>query len=282
MEEPNILKYSDYRNFLSDYFKYKKFKNKYFSHRSFNMRAGFGSPSFLKMVIDRKRNLTHKSMAKVAIGFNLSEIVTELFCLLVVENQAVDIEKQKKFLHELKLAQEKYMEKITHMHSNDIGQIQFFLKWEYIALYEYIGTDGFNPDLEDIKVKFDYRFSVKEIQDVLGLLIESRLIETDPVKGYIKARKNVSLTGRFINEDFLEFYTQMINQSLYALNNNELDNCYFSSSTMHIDLKHLPIIKDKISELRQEIVRAVDAEFDGDEVYQINMQYFNLLSGNAG
>lgn len=241
------------------------------------MRAGFGSPSFLKMVIGKQRNLTHKSMAKVAIGFNFSKEVTELFCLLVVENQTKFEEEREANLKALLAAKERFQAVLSKIKYDDIGNLSFFLKWNYIALYEYIGTELFDPDLKSIQAKFSHRLSIAEIEDSLGLLLESKLIKADPHKGYVKTKGVVDLTGRFSPQEISTFYAEMMNQSLYAMTNSDLEDCYFSSSTMHIDPKYAKEIKVKVLELKKEVVALVEGDYAGNEVFQFNAQFFSLL-----
>ncbi|NLE02187.1 MAG: TIGR02147 family protein [Fibrobacter sp.] len=69
----NIFNYIDYREFLEDFYHEQKARNKAFSFQFFANKAGFKSKSFIKLVIDGKKNLTEESMEKLNNVLKLSE-----------------------------------------------------------------------------------------------------------------------------------------------------------------------------------------------------------------
>ena len=60
----SIFEFIDYRKYLDIYYKEQKEKTHFFSYRYFSQRAEIASPSFLKHVIDGKRNLTRPVIEK--------------------------------------------------------------------------------------------------------------------------------------------------------------------------------------------------------------------------
>lgn len=278
MLEPSIIEYNCYRSFLEDYFDYKKASNRYFSYRSFSMRAGFSSPSFLKMIINNQRNLTDSSMNKVARGFNFSEDIREVFFLLVKENQSKDVEKKDACRKQLLLARDHFISYKERITADNFSDLSFFFEWQNVALYVLVGTEGFTLDYDLIKTKFQDRISSDEIKLRLGLLVKAQMIMTDPDKGYVQTAGIVDLTGRASKENQSQFYSQMIDQSLFAMNNANLENCFFSSSTMHISKEKIPDLKSKIDKFKLDIVKLSNGEYKGNEVFQFNTQVFNLLN----
>ncbi len=91
---PNIYQYRSYQKYLKDIFDYKKEVNSAFSFRKFAAKADFSSASFLKLVIDGKRNLSMDSIAKVARGFELTTC-EQAFLKLLVEMSLTSDEVQK-------------------------------------------------------------------------------------------------------------------------------------------------------------------------------------------
>src|SRR3712207_6290281 len=53
-----IYQYSDHKIFLRDWFLERKKSPSGFSYERFSQLAGLGSPNYMKMVIEGKRNLT--------------------------------------------------------------------------------------------------------------------------------------------------------------------------------------------------------------------------------
>src|SRR5688572_30102358 len=94
--EIEIFAYDNYRAFLKDFYEAKRKTAEKISFRQFARLAGFNSPSFLKMVIDGKRNLSNESIGKVASALRFNKEEAEFFNHLVLFNQAEGVE-QKKF-----------------------------------------------------------------------------------------------------------------------------------------------------------------------------------------
>ena len=107
----SIYDYLDYRRFLRDAFEEKKNTLQGFSYRTFSRSAGIVSPSFLKLVMDGKRNLTPSSIRKFARGFRLKPDEAEYFENLVLYNQAADEEEGEHYF--AKLSREREVATLT-------------------------------------------------------------------------------------------------------------------------------------------------------------------------
>src|SRR5689334_20356290 len=55
---PDILAYTNYREYLRDFIAFQKSVNRRFSLREFARRSSFSSHSYLKYILDGKRNLS--------------------------------------------------------------------------------------------------------------------------------------------------------------------------------------------------------------------------------
>ena len=73
----NIYNFTDYREFLKDRYRQLKINDPLFSFRHFSKSAGFGSPNYLKLVMDGKRNLSAEAIAKFAKGLRLDNHESE-------------------------------------------------------------------------------------------------------------------------------------------------------------------------------------------------------------
>src|SRR6476620_3146047 len=93
----NIYNFSDYRDFLKDRYRQLKESDPLFSFRFFSKQAGFGSPNYLKLVMDGKRNLSSEAIGKFAKGLRLDNHETEYFRYMVDFNQCENPHKKKVF-----------------------------------------------------------------------------------------------------------------------------------------------------------------------------------------
>jgi len=97
----NIYNFSDYRDFLKDRYRQLKEADPLFSFRYFSKQAGFGSPNYLKLVMDGKRNLSADAIGKFAKGLRLDNHESEYFRYMVEYNQCEIVPKKK--VYEAKL-----------------------------------------------------------------------------------------------------------------------------------------------------------------------------------
>lgn len=93
MNKIELVQYTDYRLFLKDWLQEAKLK-KGFSLRRFASRAGLGSPGYLLMVIDGKRNLGEEGLERFMHGMRLMGEDRLFFRNLVLWNQSDTDEKR--------------------------------------------------------------------------------------------------------------------------------------------------------------------------------------------
>src|SRR3990167_3533564 len=102
MADLDIFTYRNFRDLLSDYYHTQKKQKASYSYKAFAEKAGLNSPNYLKLVMDGKRNLSHKNIKKFAKGLGLESVQAEYFENLVYYNQAQDAETRDLYLTKLK------------------------------------------------------------------------------------------------------------------------------------------------------------------------------------
>src|ERR1700690_1589343 len=96
-----IFLYSDYREFLREYYLSQKNAIPKMTFRLFAERAGFSSASFQKLVMDGKKNLTKESILKISRALRLNKKAEEYFEVLVFFNQGKTVEDKKHYLKKI-------------------------------------------------------------------------------------------------------------------------------------------------------------------------------------
>ena len=131
--------YTDYRQFLQDYYNWKKESSRYFSYRQFTIKAGLNSPSIYREVVAGKRNLTIQTIASFIKGLGLNERDGRFFENLVLFNQAKSEESKKKYLSVLRGLRYRKPQKQIPVH-----------------LYEYY-EKWYNPVIRELAVSLDWK-----------------------------------------------------------------------------------------------------------------------------
>lgn len=96
-----VFSYSDYREYIRDFYLSKKSLNSAFSYRYLAQKAGINSSSFYKYVIEGKRNLTKGTLLKTCQMLKLNTAEAEYFESLVFFNQAKTIKEKNHFFDKL-------------------------------------------------------------------------------------------------------------------------------------------------------------------------------------
>src|SRR3954464_12720869 len=129
----NIYNFSDYRDFLKDRYRQLKAADPLFSFRFFSKQAGFGSPNYLKLVMDGKRNLSAEAIGKFAKGLRLDNHESEYFRYMVEYNQCDNMPKKK--VYEAKLL---YLRELFKVKTLIPELYDYYHEWYHAAIREMI------------------------------------------------------------------------------------------------------------------------------------------------
>lgn len=89
---PKIFSFTDYREYLRQYYEWNKEHQPNFSYASFAEKAGLQSRSYLRLIISGKRNLSPEAIPRFIKGVGLANGEAEAFVALVHFNQSTNFE----------------------------------------------------------------------------------------------------------------------------------------------------------------------------------------------
>ncbi len=268
----NMFSYLDYRKLLNDIFVALKLENKNYSHRYFAQKAGFKTSSFLKLLIDGKRNLTEDSINKISKGFNFTDEERNYFKLLVYYNQSQNIDDKNSYYQ--KMINTKGFVK-TYKLSRE--QYEYFSKWYHCVIRELCIMKNGKLKPEDMAKALEPKVTVYEVKESLKLLESLELIKKNSAGKYIQTSDFIS-TG--LEVDFCliaNHHKEMIRNALLSLNNFKANERDITSVTFSLSKEKYSLIKEKIKNLRKDIIKLSCDEKNADTVYQINFQLFPLI-----
>lgn len=274
---PEIRTYMDYRKFLKDFYSAKKNKSKDYSYRVFTRKAGVGSPSHLKMVMDGQRNLTNQTLYKyvTALGFK-KKIDAKFFELLVNYNQEQDADRKIELFHEVMKEKDK---KGTSLLEKE--QFNFLSQWHYVAIYVLVDIKDFSSDPEWITSKLRKRITKSNVEKAINDLIKIGLLEYDTESGLRQAKGALDTSDEIINMAVIPYHRNMINLALNYLEEGDWSLREFNGGTLPMNPKTLDILKTKIREFRREVNEMTDNLEDVSDVYQFNLQLFPLTENKV-
>ncbi|MBN1127850.1 MAG: TIGR02147 family protein [Chitinispirillaceae bacterium] len=264
-----IFEYLDYREYLKDHYETNKARNSFFSFRYISSKAGL-DPSFYLKVIQKQIHLSLKSLPRL-IGFlNLNKKESDYFTLLVRFNRA-------RHKDEMKLYFEKIIE-VRELRANtmDADNYEYFSKWYYVAIRELLNYYRFDGDYKALAAKLNPRISEAKARKAIELLLKLGLVTRNGDGSYALTDQFVT-TGESWHSIAIEnFQREMLHLAEESIKNVPKKNRETSTVTISVSWKCFMAMKERLREIRKELMEMARMDRDPDGVFQVNFQIFPL------
>jgi uncharacterized protein (TIGR02147 family) len=271
----DIFNYSDYRAFLKDYYSEKKAQSKRFTFSLFSGVTGFASPSFLKLVMEGKKNLTKASILKIVRGLRFHKVPALYFEDLVFFNQAGSLEDKSYFLDKINNYRKKNRpEKLIPR------EYDYLSEWYHCVIRELVECNGFREDPAWIAEKLLYTVKTDDIVKSLRFLEEKGFVRRDQKKGLAKTDKTLA-TGDIGQQEMLTtivraFHRKMVTFAAESIGSLPKSVRNTSNTTLSLSEKSYEIATRRIEQLRMELLEIAAADTNVDRVFQLNINLFPL------
>ena len=265
-----ILEYTDYRQYIADYYADRKAKTA-FSWQEFAKMAGFSSPVYLKYVSEGRFNLSEEAAVRTAQAMCLADYEREFFVEMVKFDHAKnDSEKRAAFSKMVSIAESRKA-KILEGES-----FRFFEDWKNPVLRELAPA---MPGAKPLAMAHACRpeVSAAEISESLSFLVKANLLQKDKDGNYAQTDKVVT-TGpmEFTPLAVRGLHRQMGEFALDAIEGVPQDERHFSGLTLGITREAYEKIVQRIAEFRKDIIAIATSETATEEVYRLNVQFFPM------
>jgi uncharacterized protein (TIGR02147 family) len=276
MNRPSVFQYLDYRAFLRDIFVYRKEKESFFSHRYFAEKATFSSPNFVQLVMNGKRNLTARSVARVATGLGLGKGEREYFESLVFMNQAATHEERDHY----------YRKAVSVRGAGEARELEkscyeYFSNWYCVAVREVATWSGGTQSAEEIAARLSPPISPKEAEKALRLLEEVGLLRRNSEGAWVQSEQALTTGPEVLSLLVTNFHREMLRLAAESLDRHPPEERDVTAVTVGVNARRMPEIKQKIAALRKEILSMACEDEEPGEVIQINIQAFPLTGGQT-
>lgn len=272
-----IFAYTNFREYLKDYYEYHKDSTSYFSFRYFSKKAGFASPSWLKFIINGERNLTEDGIERFIGALGMQKDEADYFRALVKFNQAkTELEKNEHFKALMALSAGPEFKFI------DKAQYEYYSKWYYSAIRELVTLPGFQEDSTWIASRLRPAIEPSQARKALKLLKRLGFLRYNDENKLVQADPAIT-TGDEVNSlSIRNFHRQMIGLAQESIERFPRDLRQISSLTMGISEACFQHLKARLVEFEHEIMEIVSKSNDSsDRLYQLNFQFFPLSDTNT-
>lgn len=267
----SIFSYTQYRQYLRDYYAYRKSHYSGYSYARFAHEAGLNSPNYLSLVSDGKRNLTISNIHQFANVLQFKDDELRYFESLVLENQAEN-ENEKKFyrrrLSEIRSSKPKVSTKVK---SHPISG-----KWYFPALLLMLHGRT-RAEVENL-VTTELGLPSREGMEAIDLVLQSGLVKQDGSQFKlliehltIQDQKSMAVAQEI-------FIREQLSLSVEHFKHHYKDGrAKFVSHTMTAPKHSVVAVADGLHEKCENLSAKFDSEDTEEaskEILQINIQVF--------
>lgn len=270
---PDLLNYTNYRQFLKDYYLARKEADPKFSLRSLAMQANFPSHGLLQYLMDGKRNLSKRTLVKLSLALKLDKERAQYFENLVFFNQAKSLEEKGFFYDRLVRSPGK-----STFKKLESSQLQAFRRWYNIAIREMLHLNGFRGNAGWISGRFLPPVHPYEAEEALAMLLQTGLIKKT-ANGFRPADPDITTEDEVKSFLVKNYQAQMIRLAAWAQDEVPAKERDISSVTFAIKESELPNLKKQLQLIRKELRSFAAEPGSADRIVQVNMQMFPLSKG---
>lgn len=267
---PDIFAYTEYRKYLTDAWTERKAQDPRFSHRFIVQRAGFNSSAFFSRILTGDVNLTPSGVLRLAEVFHLGTHETRYFELLVLLDQARSHEEKMFFADRLASWRR------VPVSALDSAKADFCRDWRAVAVLEALEIVEHSDDHEKLGSFLVPQATGQEVASILSLLAELGLASRN-VHGIWRKTERFISADEVDTESVNQFRRDTIDLARGALDRFDREDRSISTLTATISKASFERIRDRLRQLRREVLELSRADDQADRVLQVNLQAFPLV-----
>jgi uncharacterized protein (TIGR02147 family) len=272
--EIDVFAYLDFRAFLRDYYNARKTSGRGFSYRSFSRRAGLKSPNYLKLVIDRERNLSADMAERFARACGLKGDEARYFSDLVAFGQASTLVERNQ--HYARLTG---FQRYRNAHKLDLVHAAYYSAWYMPAIRELAARADFRGEPSWIARQLLPAISTREASRALDTLFELGLLVREADGSVHQADALLSTGPETRGLHIASYHRSMMQCAMDAIDLVPAHQRDISSLTLCLGEAGLRAFKERVQRFRKELLELSALESDPEQVVQLNFQLFPLSRG---
>ena len=270
----SVFEYTDYRQYLTEYYAWAKENVRGFSHRSFMGKTGMSGPNYFKRVMEGVHDLTEKSIPKFSLALSLTETEGTYFKHLVFFNQAKTLVEKDQHFQILMALKTPHQQVVLEK-----AQYEYYKDWYNVAIREMLSFFEYRDHPQEMAKLLSPPVSPKRIKKAIELLETLGLVEKAS-DGRVKTTSQFVLGNPEVQSLLIpKFHQTMARLAEEAITRFPKTERHFSSSTVSMSEKSYQAVTEIIQNTRKEILRTIGQEPEPNRVYHLNMQLFPLTLG---
>lgn len=270
VKETKVTDFVSYAKFLGVVYKKAQAAIENYSYLKFAADLGFPETNVVRLIINGKRPLSRAGALRI-IRALLLKGVERRYLLLLVEyaNARLSIDREQLF-RDLLAQKSTSLPTVEHQKA-----LEYFSEWYNPVIRELVARKDFDPDPAWIASRLYAKLMPKEIKKSFELLQNLGLISFDRETnrfvqsgGQIRNDRQVSVMAA------IRYHQRMIELGKESITMVPEGRRDINALTVNVTNETAALIKQKVSEFCQAILKLEEQNQGGDQVYQLNIQLF--------
>jgi uncharacterized protein (TIGR02147 family) len=269
----NVFDYSDFRQYLSDYYEEKKMDNPGFSYQTIANKAGLKSKGFIYNIINGRKILSKSNCFKLSQALGLNQYEAEYFENCVAFSQTDNHLERKNILE--KMNNIKNIGKLpSEAQLLRKEQYELVSNWYHVMVRSIIGMYGFKGDFRQLAKMINPSISPTQAKHSVQLLEKLGLINKEEDGNYTISEAGITTGKDVMNIAFQNFHLSCTDLAKRAISVFPVNKRNVTGLTLGISEKTYQQICNEIQIFQTKIMEIADRDEDANRVYQLNFHFF--------
>lgn len=265
----NIYNYTDYKQFLKDYYLFQKKKKKFFSYQYMADHCGFNSKSYLYKVIRGEKALASSGTLKIAEFMKLKKKEIEYFESMVMFTNAKTVKERDYFFNKLQSINSRF--KAVKLRQN---QFEYFSNWYNIALREIVTLFDWKNNYSVLAKSLIPQISKEEAKVSVKLLLELELIRRNDNGRFEQTDRSITTGDDIKSLAVNNFQRENLKLAEESIDRFKREMRDIATLTVGVSREGIEQIRKEMTQFRKRLIELVNNDNPSDRVYQINFQTF--------
>lgn len=270
-----VFSFDDPVDFLNFELRERKKRNSSYSLRAWSRQVGYKNPSYLSHVLSRKRRLKPDFAGKLATDLSLKGRSLKYFELLVMNENARTEGEQETYKRLLTAARPK---RLAPAHQVTLETFSLVADWYHWAILEMTDLESFDSDPRAIQAQLSGKVDLTTVKQAIERLLRSGLLVRDEAGRLKRASKESNETDTRAPtppEAVAAYHRQMISLGLKSVGEQAVEERTLYGSTLSFRAENMEKVQEILKEAHRQVLRYAE-HGKGEEVYQLNTQFFRL------
>ena len=269
-----IYDYIDYREYLAFWFTEKKKAKPSYSYRLFSRKMNQKSPSFLKDIIGRRRNVTMSQFDLLCQTLGLRQREKSYLRHLIVFDQSKDSAERKKAFELIAATR-----RVTGARLIEGESYRYLSTWYCPAIRELANLPNFEPNAAWIVERIRPQITKKQANEALQILQELNMLIVHQDGSFTLQDGTLTTPPEVVGLAVHNYHQNVLRLASDSISHFAPSERHLLGVTVTANEDLIPLIKQELNEFAARICDLCDAEdSDKDRVLQVNLHFYPLSS----